>query len=381
MNFKGRILTSISVTFGLLSLLPLEAKSSVQEIQYSSPLTVAQRNNCNAEQEEERALAYLNYARQNPQKIGKELGINISNAIPQPPLTMNPILRQVARERVLDMATRNYFDHVDPDGIGPNQKVAQAGYPLPSFFLDNPANNFIESLWTFWVIGNARNVSSSGRDAIATLIVDENVFPPGHRIHLLALNDFYKEHSEVGIGYLCRRNGQKMQYFLVVLTAYPETNTSSNRNSVPQQRIEQPSRNRPSSPPTTTAANNLCGSNFVSEPTIRTDSYDRSPYRVWFDFRRGQEEPNFSACGRQYWLKDDSSHYYYGIPFVYLVNGEGQCVVPFLYRETENGTLEVVRAAPECSTVYANPSERQSDSNYTVPPNNSRPQSNSEELW
>lgn len=156
---------------------------------------------------------------------------------------------------------------------------------------------------------------------------------------------------------------------------------SSIQRRVPQQRIEQPSQNRPSSPPTTTAANNLCGSNFVSEPTIRTDSYDRSPYRVWFDFRRGQEEPNFSACGRQYWLKDDSSHYYYGIPFVYLVNGEGQCVVPFLYRETENGTLEVVRTAPECSTVYENPSDRQSDSNYTVPPNNSSPGSNSDYLW
>src|SRR6185369_16155823 len=43
-------------------------------------------------------------------------------------------LTQVARARAMDMAKRNYFDHVNPDGNGPNYLVRQTGYQLPSFW-------------------------------------------------------------------------------------------------------------------------------------------------------------------------------------------------------------------------------------------------------
>ncbi len=66
------------------------------------------------------------------------------------------------------------------------------------------------------------------------------------------------------------------------------------------------------------------------------------------DFRRGPEPGYPEACGRQYWVKDDRAHYNYGIPFVYLVNGQGTCVVPYLFAERRDRRLRIVRPAPEC---------------------------------
>ncbi|MEG3858602.1 CAP domain-containing protein [Microcoleus sp. herbarium12] len=170
--------------------------------------------------EERSALDYLNSARQNPQAAGQQLGINLSGVTPRPPLTPDPILNQVAQQRADDLAARNYFDHVDPDGLGPNIKVQRAGYPLPSFYLGNPANNFIESLSTVYTVGNSSSFGTSGKDQIATLLVDAGTSPPGHRIHLLALNDFYGKHTDVGIGYTSVTRGNQTSYYMAVLTAY-----------------------------------------------------------------------------------------------------------------------------------------------------------------
>jgi uncharacterized protein YkwD len=99
-----------------------------------------------------------------------------------------------------------------------------------------------------------------------------------------------------------------------------------------------------------TAQADLCNSRTVTSPTTVTTSHDGSPYQVWTDFRRGKESINPAACGRQYWLKKDSSHYNNGIKFVYLVDGRGVCIVPFLYRENSDGSLQSLRSAPECNS-------------------------------
>ncbi|MEG5052775.1 MULTISPECIES: CAP domain-containing protein [unclassified Microcoleus] len=99
-----------------------------------------------------------------------------------------------------------------------------------------------------------------------------------------------------------------------------------------------------------TAQADLCNSRTVTSPTTVTTSHDGSPYQVWTDFRRGKESINSAACGRQYWLKKDPSHYNNGIKFVYLVDGRGVCIVPFLYKENSDGSLESLRSAPECNS-------------------------------
>lgn len=94
----------------------------------------------------------------------------------------------------------------------------------------------------------------------------------------------------------------------------------------------------------------LCNSRTVTSPTTVTTSHDGSPYQVWTDFRRGKESINPAACGRQYWLKKDPSHYNNGIKFLYLVDGRGVCIVPFLYKENSDGSLQSLRSAPECNS-------------------------------
>lgn len=180
---------------------------------------------CNPAEQERAAVATLNQIRRDPAAAGQWLGLDLGSIPSRPPLSANAILARVARERAEDMVARRYYGHVDPEGVGPNQKVAQAGYPLPSYYLGNPSNNFIES------ISAGRQ---TGQAAIAALIVDRGVSPPGHRIHLLGLNDTYNKHTEIGIGFACSARSQ-YKYYMVVLTAYPD-----GRPAIPIARPPQP---------------------------------------------------------------------------------------------------------------------------------------------
>ena len=47
---------------------------------------------------------------------------------PAGPLTMNPALRCAARVHSQDMVDRNFFDHTNPSGESPFQRMGQAGY-------------------------------------------------------------------------------------------------------------------------------------------------------------------------------------------------------------------------------------------------------------
>ena len=47
---------------------------------------------------------------------------------PTSPLTMNASLRCAARKQSKDMNDRNFFDHVNPDGEDPFERIAKAGY-------------------------------------------------------------------------------------------------------------------------------------------------------------------------------------------------------------------------------------------------------------
>lgn len=47
---------------------------------------------------------------------------------PAGPLTMHPALRCAARKHSADMAARNFFDHINPDGETPWDRMGKAGY-------------------------------------------------------------------------------------------------------------------------------------------------------------------------------------------------------------------------------------------------------------
>ncbi|MBL8046082.1 MAG: hypothetical protein JNL09_06050 [Anaerolineales bacterium] len=122
----------------------------------------------------------------------------------RPTLNCDHILEKVARERAQDMGVRAYFNHVNPDGLGPNYLVEQAGYILPNWYSQALNANNIESIaagygtaetaWTGWM-------NSSG-----------------HATHLLGLNSFWAEQIDYGIGYVYVP-GSPYGHYWVVITA------------------------------------------------------------------------------------------------------------------------------------------------------------------
>ncbi len=49
-----------------------------------------------------------------------------------PPFTLDPALSSVARAHSLDMATRSYFSHTNPDGLSPFDRMSRAGITFRS---------------------------------------------------------------------------------------------------------------------------------------------------------------------------------------------------------------------------------------------------------
>ena len=121
-------------------------------------------------------------------------------------MQLDPVLTAVAQARALDLATRRYFSHVNPDGIGPNSLVRAAGYVLPAFWGGDRSGNFIES------IGAGYN---SPEDAWAGWMKSS-----GHRSHLLAGKSFYRNQTRYGVGYHFDRASPFRNYW-VVITAPP----------------------------------------------------------------------------------------------------------------------------------------------------------------
>ncbi len=125
----------------------------------------------------------------------------------RPALTCDPILEQVARARAQDMADRAYFSHTNPDGLGPNTLVRQAGYPLPGWYSTALDGNNIESI----------AAGPSTADAAWNLWLGS----PGHSTHLLGLDPFWAEQIEYGIGFVAKP-GSPYTYYWAAITAKRE---------------------------------------------------------------------------------------------------------------------------------------------------------------
>jgi uncharacterized repeat protein (TIGR02543 family) len=118
----------------------------------------------------------------------------------------DPILNEVARAKAQDMARRGYFDHVDPDGNGPNYMIEKAGYPLPAWWGDGRDTNYVESI-------------AAGHSSASTTWSDF-MGSPLHKRHLLGETDFQRDSTTYGVGYAADM-GSKHGCYWVVLTAPP----------------------------------------------------------------------------------------------------------------------------------------------------------------
>jgi uncharacterized protein YkwD len=116
---------------------------------------------------------------------------------------------RVAEEKALDMAEREYFSHVDPDGNGINILIKQAGYELPDTWIQDVSNNYFESI---------QAGASTGTAVINDLIRDEGTNPPGHRNHLLGIEEFWSNCTDAGIG-MVKKEGSTYGYYTCIIIA------------------------------------------------------------------------------------------------------------------------------------------------------------------
>jgi len=153
------------------------------------------------QKEAKAAYILLNKIRAKPKAYTKELPfLNDIKAMHQ--LKWNDTLARVAEAKALDMATNNYFAHVDAKGYGMNYYINKAGYTLPAEWLKNPRANYFESC-------NAGGLS--GEEAIKMLLIDNGVPSLAHRKHLLGMDAHSASLVDIGIGY-ARSNSDATTY-------------------------------------------------------------------------------------------------------------------------------------------------------------------------
>lgn len=166
-------------------------------------------------QEAKNAFEYLNKVRENPKEYSEEIGISLRKAKPIFPLIWNDTLAKVAEEKAMDMATNNYFSHVNKKGQGINILIHRAGYTLPKDFYKNKRNNFFESL----AMGQ-----DDGIEAIKGLIKDEGINPPAHRQHLLGLTYLWSTCYDIGIGFVTTDNPEMPSYTCIIIARHNTPN-------------------------------------------------------------------------------------------------------------------------------------------------------------
>jgi uncharacterized protein YkwD len=161
-----------------------------------------------------KAFLYLNNVRQNPGAFSDEIKINLKNIKPQKELVWNDTLALVAQSKAEDMAKRNYFNHVDPEGKGINYLILKAGYSIPKDWAEPISKNYFESL-------------SAGRsnpvESIQSLLNDNGEKAhekAGHRSHLLGIKDFYSNLCDVGIGFAVNEKSLYKSYFVIIIAKH-----------------------------------------------------------------------------------------------------------------------------------------------------------------
>ncbi len=161
-------------------------------------------------QEARSAFLLLNKIRQNPRAYQQALHLSPRTSVTHTPLKWSETLAKVAEMRAMDMAKRDYFDHTDPDGYGPNYHINHAGYVLnPDWLKHKNANNF-ESI-------GANH--SSATEGINAMIIGRNSPGFGHRKHLLGMDEWNASLQDIGIGFVRIPFGSTYQSYLCVIIA------------------------------------------------------------------------------------------------------------------------------------------------------------------
>jgi uncharacterized protein YkwD len=102
------------------------------------------------------------------------------------PLVLDEQLSNIARAHSQDMANRHFFEHVNPDGESPRDRVRLAGYNCPRIVGENIFQNNLYSRVT--ITGDRKTYDWNSPDEIATSTVHGWMNSSGHRKNILEVN-------------------------------------------------------------------------------------------------------------------------------------------------------------------------------------------------
>jgi hypothetical protein len=156
--------------------------------------------------DEQELLELMQRARKDPAAEGARLNaayhlsLNFSGYAAMPPLSHNGFLHQAASAHTADMAARQFYGHVNPDGVGPNGRILATQYDLNTWFGTNPAINLTENLGMGSGAG-AGNTMQTPQGVHDTFMIDANVVGTKHRQLILGVGQ-HAPNREVGVSYL-----------------------------------------------------------------------------------------------------------------------------------------------------------------------------------
>lgn len=161
-------------------------------------------------EEAQKASETLQDIRGNPNKYFEELNFEEHQQVSAMQLQWNDALVKVAETKAYDMANRDYFGHTDPDGYGINHFIHEGGYKLNPDWTRKKDDNSFESI----AVG-----VSSGEEGIKGLVKDSGSSSLGHRKHLLGLDTWNSNLTDIGIGFCRRDSGSRYKTYMCVITA------------------------------------------------------------------------------------------------------------------------------------------------------------------
>lgn len=161
-------------------------------------------------EEAQKVFTLINDIRLHPEQYKEQMKLSSGLVITRTELVWNETLAKVAEEKALDMARRQYFAHVNPEGYGINYLIQKAGYKLiPDFVKDKRANTF-------------ESIQAGGRDAldvVTDLVIDDGVPSKGHRNHLLGIGQWNASLKDIGIGYVVCNEGCTYRTYVSIVIA------------------------------------------------------------------------------------------------------------------------------------------------------------------
>jgi hypothetical protein len=119
---------------------------------------------------------------------------------------MDALLVQASRLHSQDMNNRQFFSHVNPDGLDPGARITNAGY-----------------VYTTWAESIAAGANmTTPAEALKDLIIDAGVPDVGHRNQLLSYGSPYNLMTQTGVGIVLGGSGPYTNYYTIDSAAPPD---------------------------------------------------------------------------------------------------------------------------------------------------------------